>query len=712
MFGCSKKTGRWRLFFIATLIIGSALLNASSTSFTQKSDFASLYADRYESKDGVTYAYGHIVLTYDHSMIIGKRARYDHKKSIVYVEGGVEVFGANGSKVYADSIVFDVGKNRINFKDFFHNDTNDIWVLANNAISQDNNYTLNNSMLSSCSTNCPDWSLKFKRADYNATSKKMVLRDARFYAKKIPLLYIPYLSFSLDRQRSTGFLMPHFGYNGDDGFIYEQPFFWAISPGMDLELEPQIRTLRGAGLYGTFRFADSANSIGEIKAGYFKDKSSYQNEHNLKNSEHYGVEFLYKSSDFLKGFRPYGYTDGLYLSINLFNDIDYINLQQDQLFHYQETSRYKESRFNYFLYNDNQYFGIGARYYIDTEKIDNEDTIQEIPRLQYHKFSSEIINRHLTYSIDAQFHNYYKESGDGAYRTDITLPVSLQFSLADGYINILAEEEFKVSDTLFSRDFETYKTNRYSHFIANHKLQLSTDLIKEYTSGIHTMMLTATYTKSTLMAEGSLKYDDLNSNIINDYNIMQLEESRVSFAMHHFWNSNSGDFSADYQAIADIYPQNSSDWNYFRQELTLRYKKWYFNSRLDYSMRDRELSEFSNMISYKNDNYAISFDYIWKKDEFSYTVNQRELEVKGHYRYSENLTVYGGITYDFYNDYSKDWEAGFLYDKKCWNLQLTFRQETTPVLRNSGAGSIHNNTIMFKFNLIPFGGTGIDKKYL
>jgi len=691
-------------------LLSANLLNASYSPGDNSESNASLYADSFVSEKGITKAYGSVLLTYEDKVLSGENALYDREGSRIVMRDGVGITDSTGNRVYADSIDYSIDKNRIVFEGFHHRDPDDIWMVSRRAVRQDDNYTIEKSIISSCCMDDPDWTLYFDRADYNSTSRRMVLHDAQLYAGTIPLAYVPYLSFSLDRSRSSGLLMPHFGYGRDEGFIYDQPIYWAISESMDLQIDPQVRSGRGLGVYADFRFADSAHSHGELKAGIFHDYSDYTREHDLKNSSHYGVEFMYESDDFLRSWKPEGYEDGLYLNLNLFNDIDYINLQYDKMFHFQETSRYEESRFNYFLYSDERYFGIGARYYIDTEETDNRDTIQEMPRLHYHEFSSTIMDGLLTYSLDATLDNYYKESGERAYSAHLRAPLEFHSSLFGSYLDFALKEELVVADTYFSREIES--ENHYASIVLNHKIVISSDLVRGYESGLHTILLSATYTKSSILAEGDLEFDDIDESIENDFGLDRLSDSHISFAVHNFWNGSGGHLDIDYLATADLYLYGGTQWNDFRNELTLRYRNWRLYTLLNYSLENREISEFSNKLSYRDDTYAFSINYLWKKDEESYLEREKELKLRMRYRYSDSLTIYGGTTYDFIEDYSKDWEAGFMLDRKCWNIQLTFKQDITPVLKESGAGSIRNNAIYFKFNLIPFGGTGLDKKYL
>jgi len=704
-----KIVSSWLLI----LWIASAAVSESSPGTS-----AELYADRFESEGDTVRASGHVVLSYDGTLFLGDRARYDRKANVIVVEGDVEILGKNGSKVLADRVVFEVDRNHVTFSNFYQTDRDDIWVYAEDAQKQDGNYTLHNSILSSCSVKNPDWSVKFGEAVYDSETKYMRLKDVKLYAKKVPVFYTPYLGFSLERQRHSGFLMPHLGWSRDEGFYYEQPYFWAISPSMDLELNPSIRTGRGYGLYGTFRFADSPWSQGTIRSGYFRDSRSFVDEHNLANRSHYGLEILYESSNVFTSWKPEGYRDGLYLNLNLFNDIDYENLQSSSLSHIEETSRFKESRFNYFLYNDTHYFGLGTRYFIDTTSEENNETIQELPSLQYHRFSSALWGDLLDYSVDARLYNYWRKDGTRALRAEASLPLEFHTPLFGDYLNLSVKEELALSDTKFFESALKISQQHYAAAVLHHNIELSSDLVRGYESGLHTMVLSALYTKTSLLAEGDVTYQELSQELINDYNLDMIYDSRLALKMHHFWRSYDGDFTMDYLALADYYPENDSRWNLLSQEFHLNYAHYRFSSRLDYSLYRHALAQFTNSIAYSDETFGFQLEHTRIENSYYETVagstediqGQNELSIKGRYHANDLLTWYGSYTYDFREKNSRDWQAGLLFDRKCWNISLVFEQEITPVLTSGGGGSIRENKIYFQFNLVPFGGVGTGKR--
>jgi len=697
-----------RVFFLLILLWGCGTLWAQEP---PKDAMAELYADSFKKDGNTTYAEGNVVLSYDGTLFLGDKAKFDMNRNVIVMTGNVEILNDQGNKIISDKVVFDVGKHRVTFTDFYHTDREDIWLYADEAVKEDGNYTTRNSVLSSCQPENPDWSVKFAEAKYDADKKYMKLKDVKLYAKSIPVLYTPYLGFSLEHHRSSGFLMPHFSYGADEGFYYEQPYFWAISPSMDMEFNPSIRTQRGYGLYGTFRFVDSPWSRGKIRIGYFKDKQDFFQKH--KNDpgyyydNHYGFELYYENHNLLKDWKPDGYRDGFYANINLFNDIDYLNLQYNGLNHLEETSRFKESRVNYFLYNDKQYFGIGGRYFIDTKNKENKETIQELPSFQYHKFSTSLIDDLIHYSVDARFTNYYREEGKQAYRGAVKLPLLFHTPLFGDFLNLAVEEEFSAADTHFS-DAKIWqggtalsKEDHYANAVLHHSIELSSDLIRSYATGVHTMLLKAALTKSTLLAEGDLKYEEIRQELRNDYDLDMIYDTRLAFSMHHFWESFDGGFHADYQVVADYYPEHDSKWNQLRQELHMSYGRYTLSTRFDYSMQYRSMTQLSNTISYNGDQLGFSLTHTRKENEnLLHLITENDITLNGHYKYSDMLTFYGGYEYDFKEKTSKNWTAGLLLDRKCWNMTFKVKQDIKP------GASLNDVSFMFQINFVPFGGIG------
>ncbi|MDF1759373.1 MAG: LPS assembly protein LptD [Coxiellaceae bacterium] len=71
---------------------------------------------------------------------------------------------------------------------------------------------------------------------------------------KIPLLYTPYFSFAIDKQRKSGLLTPIIGHTGPSGLDIALPIYWNMAPNYDMTITPRMLTKRGFQLNGQFRF--------------------------------------------------------------------------------------------------------------------------------------------------------------------------------------------------------------------------------------------------------------------------------------------------------------------------------------------------------------------------------------------------------------------------------------------------------------------------
>jgi LPS-assembly protein len=62
---------------------------------------------------------------------------------------------------------------------------------------------------------------------------------------RAPILYSPWLSFSLNNERKSGLLTPTAGSTSQGGAEFTQPFYWNIAPNMDATIAPRIMAKRG-----------------------------------------------------------------------------------------------------------------------------------------------------------------------------------------------------------------------------------------------------------------------------------------------------------------------------------------------------------------------------------------------------------------------------------------------------------------------------------
>jgi len=141
----------------------------------------------------------------------------------------------------------------------------------------------------------PDW--EFRTAEASIHLDDYVIADhTSFWIKGLPALYAPRLIVPVSPRR-TGFLIPHVGAGGRDGFKLGLPFFWAISPSQDVTFTPVYRTGRGPDLLAEYRYILSEDSRGEMSARYLydTDQDRSRSEFRWKHSQNFTPTFSLKA---------------------------------------------------------------------------------------------------------------------------------------------------------------------------------------------------------------------------------------------------------------------------------------------------------------------------------------------------------------------------------------------------------------------------------
>ena len=109
----------------------------------------------------------------------------------------------------------------------------------------------------SCDVGNDDWFVRAKDFEIDKERQIGTARNASVVFLGAPILYSPYLNFSLDRQRKSGFLSPTFGNTGNSGYEFSQPYYWNIAPNRDATITPRVMSKRGAMLNTEFRYLDT-----------------------------------------------------------------------------------------------------------------------------------------------------------------------------------------------------------------------------------------------------------------------------------------------------------------------------------------------------------------------------------------------------------------------------------------------------------------------
>lgn len=116
-------------------------------------------------------------------------------------------------------------------------------------------YELKGASFTTCPPISPAWQVKGSHIVLNKNTGRGYVTNARILVKSVPIFYFPYIDFSIDHQRKTGFLWPTFGIvNSSFGPSFLAPFYWNMAPNYDMTITPGILSKRGIQITDQFRY--------------------------------------------------------------------------------------------------------------------------------------------------------------------------------------------------------------------------------------------------------------------------------------------------------------------------------------------------------------------------------------------------------------------------------------------------------------------------
>lgn len=676
---------RFKILFLVSLFILTCSAN----------DNVEVLAKNVTKNGDIVHAKEEVVLYSSEYVITADEAFYNTKNSDLELLGDITILDGIEYSSMSGKAEMNLNNNTGRMVPFFmYMPQSDLWMQCKEGLFDAQSYIAKKAITSSCEVQNPDWKMSFTTGRYDKQSKFLHLYNTLFYINDVPIFYLPYFSFSTDKTRRSGLLRPKYGLGKDEGFYYWQPIYVALADSWDLEFDPQIRTKRGKGLNTIFRFADSAYSKGQISFGQFSEKSDYAKENQLKNDKHLGYGIYYDRSNLFSDIKDETTQDGLIVDFQYLNDIDYLNTLDDEDNSY---NKLVTSKLNYFYKRDKDYFGVYGKYYIDTDKLSNDTTLQELPTLHYHKFVDSLFLNNLYYSFDYKSTNYTRDEGSNAFFDELSVPISIYFPLFSDYLNLKFTENF-----YFSRvDYSKYSGHEsYGQFSKNyHTVSLYTDLSKKYDNFFHTFYFETSYI---------LPGVDTKRGYFESYVPVSEEERSLNFNLVQFFYDNDGEKRLSHTLRQTLY---FSDYKYKYGDLENTLKLYLDNglsisNTLNYSHQYAKASKVQTSLDWKFDRYTFSFIHTYESEHDKETTDFYTLSAST--KYFSYYNFFTSVDYDIKDNFFKSWQLGWKYDRKCWNYIITYKEDRTPKLTSSGSDVVNKRGVYILFNIAQIGSVNYD----
>jgi len=647
----------------------------------------------FDVNDNIVVSEEGAVLLHEGKYLYAKKVIYDNAKKEATLLGDVVIIDNNNVVLGSEKAIVNLASDETVFVPFFLiDDESKLWIKSDEGEGKEKLYFTKKALTSSCDPDNPDWVIRFSSMEYDSNAKLLDLYNPVIYIKDTPVFYFPYLKLSTNKERKSGLLRPTIGIGGDDGFMYEQPIFIAPSLWWDLELNPQIRTNRSQGLYGTLRFVNGADSEGSLRIGNFETKESYKKEHDLEKSSHYGVEFYYDDANIFDGVEDGFYFNGKYVS-----DIDYFDLTSKEEVSANTVGDKIESKMNYYVKDESFYFGSYSKYYKDTSKESNKNTLQLLPKTQLHKFSNSLLSDNILYSVDLSHSNYTRREGVRAQQTEFSLPLTFHTQLFGDYLNFSITEQMYATHVDFTRDYRSYQ---YRNLV--HKIDLYTDLIKAYQNGYHNINFGISYTYPEYEKE-ALKYDALTavqkeffsvtvpSRGFNIYLKQYFYDTQEREIFYHKFNQTFTYNDLGIRSAGEM--ENSFRFSMF-EDMSINLRTFYNHDEADFS---RIITSFR----LKKELYDMTIRHLYTNE---FNGNRSSYVTLGAGYNFFPYRIYTSIDYDYTNRYVKKKTLGLRMKKRCWDYAITFSEDVTPTLTSKSKNSKKDRRLMFEINLVPLGG--------
>jgi LPS-assembly protein len=692
-------------------------------SFLNGDDKVEVYATSMDTKNNVVEARGEVVVIYQDYQLSAQKALYDRNSGELELFGNIRATKGDNIKLLGNYAKLNIAKKERTFKPFYMlEQESNVWLSGSSSFAKDAKVEIESGVMSGCNPNDPLWKMEFTSSDYNTDTMWLNLYNAKFYIYDIPVFYTPYFGYSLDTTRRTGILPPMVGYSENEGFYYSQALYIAEQNWWDLELKPQIRTNRGYGLYSTFRFLDSIVSKGTLSAGYFREKNSYFLENSLANKKHYGFNLNYNNSDVVNQWFNTNLEgqSGLYTDIHNMNDVDYINLSTNDTTQ-NATATLLYSRINLFYNNDDNYYGAYFKHYKDLTRDSNDETLQNLPALQYHRYLDTIFEDHLLYSLDIKNNNYYRSVGKSATQTDINIPITLQTSLFDEYMNISYKSNIYAQHTGFKGEAKAddlFKDEYHNGYFARnyHTLSASSQQTRAYDELTHVLDFGASYkVGGTETRDGYYEerkdYCSISTNktkaICEFYNITDIEENLQLYFSQYIYDNLGKQLV--YHRLAQSFSYEDVNGGAEELENELDYQitdSINFYNNMFYNYDESGFSKNFNKISYSDNSFNIDLSHMYKNSFIPSTATTLQhtsyMTSSIGYKYNKHYSYNFKYNYDLERKLKKNIEIGFLYQKRCWDFGIRYAENNRPVLDAFGQpDSIRDRYIYFTIRLKP-----------
>jgi LPS-assembly protein len=593
-------------------------------------------------------------------------------------------------------------------------------------------YSAEHISLTSCDGDDPAWHLtgnnfKVTIEGYGSAT------NAALWARKIPVLYSPYLFFPVKIKRQSGLLMPELGYSDRKGSQYLQPLYWAINDSSDATVYAHYMSQRGLRSGIEYRYVLDEKSKGALFVEGYKDwKIDDGQPDNTKRWGYEGDNVVRENTDRywfrMKHDHRLGGGVNAKLDLDVVSDQDYLHEFKSGYNGFTATRDYFQETFGRDIddYNDpirlnrlnlnriwSQYsFNADMRWYDDVikrrEGTENQ-TLQQLPALSLVGIKQPIGRSPLYFDLNTSYTHFYRMKGTRGQRADVYPRVYAPFDVAGAFS---FEPSVGVRGTAWHIDhYETrpeHDRDNLARAIYDFKLDTSTEFFRIFDFDIggcdklkHAVTPEITYEYTPEVDQSSYPNFDAGTQTATttttadqvSYAVDRIERRNlITYGITNTFTARTPEWDENQvrqytytpflrfklSQSFDINKHNEDDPRPFSDilaELDLTPGQFVgVDADAQWSVYDNEFNTFSTAMSLwdpRGDRLTADYRYTRQTSEAAMDGIQT-VRLEAALRLTERLLLRGAYEENFYNDIEIERTLGFSYIGSCWGITADY----------------------------------------
>ena len=232
----------------------------------------------YDEDTGVAMAEGNVEMVFGGRTMRADRVRYDSTTGEADLAGKVRYKDADEEFAF-DRITINLDSETGVLYNGTIRISNNNYQIASRKIEKTGKSTflIEKGMLTTCPCDPePDWKFEVRRAQVTL-DQYAVGKDITFRIRGVPVLWLPWGAFPVKMTRQSGFLLPNFSSNESKGFTLQVPYYKVINRWSDATVTLDAMSHRGYRPEIEYRFVLNPESVGAVRATYFRDREEDRN---------------------------------------------------------------------------------------------------------------------------------------------------------------------------------------------------------------------------------------------------------------------------------------------------------------------------------------------------------------------------------------------------------------------------------------------------